>query len=334
MAKNVEAKSKKKAVPTRPKARAKKVRPRALEANPRQVKQSLPRWYRFIRPVSVSFPRLPSVVVLSKASLEVLWINRRIFAGLTLIYGVMNLLLVQGLASTSQINLLKNDLTQVVHGHLASLGTTFGGFSQIVGSAGSGSNPSAGAYQMFLAIITSLAVIWTLRQLYLGNKIRLRDGYYRGMYPLIPFILVLIVVFIELIPVIAGATIYTLAVSNGVSVNGFEQFIWLLVFILSAVISFYLVCSTLFALYVVTLPDMTPLKAMRSARRLVRYRRLVLFGKLIWLPFILIVVSSVIMLPLILWLTFLAQWVFFIISMFALVVANSYIYNLYRELLE
>jgi uncharacterized membrane protein YoaK (UPF0700 family) len=95
-----------------------------------------------------------------------------------------------------------------------------------------------------------------------------------------------------------------------------------------------MISSSLFALYIVTLPDMTPFKALRSARELVRHRRWTVLRKILFLPIILLVVAAIIMLPIIIWLTSLAQWVFFLLTMFALVAANAYMYTLYRELLN
>jgi hypothetical protein len=95
-----------------------------------------------------------------------------------------------------------------------------------------------------------------------------------------------------------------------------------------------MLASSLFALYIVTLPGMTPIRALRSARGLVRYRRWTVIRKILWLPLLLLLVAAVIMLPIIIWLTAVAQWVFFILSMFALLAVHSYMYALYRELLN
>jgi hypothetical protein len=92
--------------------------------------------------------------------------------------------------------------------------------------------------------------------------------------------------------------------------------------------------SSLFALYIVTLPDMTPLTALRSARQLVRYRRWTVLRKIFWLPVALLILAAVIMVPIIIWLTAIAQWVFFLLTMFSLVATHAYMYNLYRELLH
>ena len=95
-----------------------------------------------------------------------------------------------------------------------------------------------------------------------------------------------------------------------------------------------MISSSIFALYIVTLPDMTPLKALRSARQLVRHRRWTVLRKILFLPILLIVVAAIVMLPIIIWTPPLAQWIFFVLTMFAIAAVHAYAYALYRELLD
>ncbi|HET7060092.1 MAG TPA: hypothetical protein VFH99_02115 [Candidatus Saccharimonadales bacterium] len=278
--------------------------------------------------------KLPNVWELTKTVCRTLWQNRKLFIGITLIYGLLNLVLVQGLAGGTDVNSLKHSLSQAFTGNLGSLGSALSVFVVLVGSSGNGSSQTAGAYQLSLGIMTSLAVIWALRQVLASTPVRIRDAYYRGMYPLVPFILVLLVIGLQLLPLLVGSTLYNLVVANGIAVGLAERLGWLLLFILAAAWSIYMISSSLFALYIVTLPDMTPLKALRSARDLVRGRRWIIIWKLICLPVILLIVAAVIMVPIIIGLTFLAQWVFFLLTMFALVAVHTYAYTLYRELLN
>ncbi|HEX4775039.1 MAG TPA: hypothetical protein VH234_05995 [Candidatus Saccharimonadales bacterium] len=300
-------------------------------AKPRQLKPPKGRWQRlrYKHPV-----KLPSAWKLTKATGDVLWQNRKLFIGITLVYGLLNLILVQGLASSTDVGSLKGQLNQVFTGHLGALASSLSIFAVLVGSAGNGSSQTAGAYQLFLALLTSLAVIWALRQVFTGAQLRIRDAYYRGIYPLVPFILVLLVIGLQLLPFLVGSTLYSTVINNGIAVHAAEKLIWALVFAVLALWSFYMLSSSLFALYIVTLPDMTPLKALRSARELVRFRRWTVLRKVLCLPIVLLVVAAVIMVPIIIWLTPLAQWIFFLLTMFALVAAHTYMYTLYRELLN
>jgi hypothetical protein len=278
--------------------------------------------------------KLPNVWRLSRAAGIVLWQHKRLFAGLTLIYGLLNLLLVQGIAGNTDTTTLKQTLDQGFAGHFGALLSGLGVFTVLISSAGNSTDQTAGAYQVFLALISSLAIIWGLRQVLAGNQLRWRDPFYRGMYPLIPFILVLVVIGLQLLPLLIGASLYSTVISNGIAVYAVEKLVWALLYVLLALLSLYMVSSSLFALYIVTLPDMTPMKALRSARELVRHRRWTVLRKVLFLPLLLLIVAGVIMVPIIIWLTPLAQWTFFILTMSALLAIHAYMYTLYRELLN
>jgi hypothetical protein len=278
--------------------------------------------------------RLPSAWQLAKLAWRILWRHKKLFFGITLVYGLLNLVLVQGLASSTDVTSLKSTLDHASHGHFASLASGASVFAVLVTSAGNGSSQTAGTYQFILGVITSLAVIWALRQVLAGSTIRIRDAYYWGMYPLIPFLLVLIVIGLELVPLLIGSGLYALVTTNGIAVNFIEKALFGLIFAALAAVSIYLILSSVFAMYIITLPDMTPLKALRSARQLVKGRRWPLFRKLLFLPIVLLLAAAVIMVPIIILLTALAQWVFFLLTMFALVAVHAYMYTTYRELLN
>jgi hypothetical protein len=275
--------------------------------------------------------KLPTAFVIIEKAALTLWENRILFLGVAIVYGLLNLILVQGLASSSEISTLKSEIQK---GGTKALTSSIGVFTVLVGSSGNDSSSTAGAYQVPLTIVASLAIIWTLRQVKSGHKIRIRDAYYKGMYPLIPFILVLLVLVVQLIPLIIGAGIYSAVVTNGIAIGFIEHLASFMIFLVLGFWSLYMLCGSIFAIYIVTLPDMTPMKALRSAKQLVKFRRLSVFRKLIFLPLVLLVVAAIIMLPIILLTTFLAQWVFFILTMLALLVAHSYIYTVYRELIS
>ncbi|MGC1176737.1 MAG: hypothetical protein WA843_01595, partial [Candidatus Saccharimonadales bacterium] len=278
--------------------------------------------------------RLPGAWWLTKTATRILWEHKGLFAGILVIYGLLNLVLVRGLASNTDVGSLKHQFDQVFKGHFGSVISSLSVFALLVGSAGNGSSQTAGAYQFFLALIASLAIIWTLRQVIAHNIIRVRDAYYRGMYPLIPFILVLLVIGLQLLPLLIGSALYSTVITNGIAVNFIEKFICALLFISLALWSLYMISSSLFALYIVTLPDMTPMKALRSAGELVRHRRWTVLRKILYMPLVLLIAAAIIMVPVIVVAAALAQWVFFLLTMCALASIHAYMYALYRELLN
>ncbi|HVC36446.1 MAG TPA: hypothetical protein VNE40_03335 [Candidatus Dormibacteraeota bacterium] len=277
--------------------------------------------------------KLISVWQLSKKGLITIRQHKQLFGGIILINGILTVILVQGLASTN-VGSLKAQFDQAFSGHFGQLASSLSVFAILIGSSGNGSSGTAGAYQFFLTLITSLAIIWTLRQVQNGTLVRIRDSYYKGIYPLVPFVLVLIVIGLQLLPLLIGAALYNLVMTNGIAVMVIEKIIWALLFFALALLSLYMLSSSLFALYIVTLPDMTPIKALRSARGLVRNRRWSVLRKILFLPLALLIGAAIIMLPAIIWLAAIAPWIFFLLTMFGLVVVHSYMYSLYRELLN
>jgi hypothetical protein len=300
---------------------------------PRRLKQAQYKSLRLQKRIKHPV-KLPNVWRLTKTAAMTLWVHRRLFIGITLVYGVLNLILVQGFGNSTDVANLKSELSQVFTGNFGSLASSLSIFVVLIGGSGNSSSQTAGAYQLFLGLITSLAIIWALRQVLAGAKLRVRDAYYRGMYPLVPFILVLLIIGVQFLPLLIGSLLYGTVTSNGIAVYFAEKFIWAVLYGLLALLSIYMVSSSIFALYIVTLPDMTPLKALRSARELVRYRRWTVLRKVLCMPVILLIIAALIMLPIIIWLTPLTQWVFFLLTMSALVGAHAYVYTLYRELLN
>jgi len=282
----------------------------------------------------VRYAKLPSAWKLARITSTILWENKRLFIGITLVYGLLNLVLVQGLAAANDVNSIKDQFDQASNGNYGSVGSTLSVFVVLVGSAGSGSSQAAGVYQLFLSLFASLAIIWALRHIVAGTNIRVRDAYYKGMYPLIPFILVLVVIALQLIPLVIGSSIYNLVATYSIAVDLLEKLLWVVLFSLFALLSFYFISSSIFALYIVTLPDMTPIKALRTARDLVAARRLTVMLKVLCLPVILLIIAAVIMAPFIIFLAPIAQWIFFLLTISSLAFIHTYLYTLYREMLH
>ncbi len=276
--------------------------------------------------------KLPNSLKIFESSLRLLLKNWRLFLTITLIYGVLTILLVRGSGSLN-LSQIKDNFRAGLNGSYSSLATGFSLFSYLIGSAGSSASASGGTYQTFLIIILSLVVIWALRQVLAGEKIRARDAFYKGTYPLVQFSLVLIVVATQLLPLLLGSWLYSTTVSSGVAITEVEKLLWGIISFLLILGSLYMISSSLFALYIVSLPNMTPMKALRSAKQLVARRRWSVLRKILFLPFALLIIGAILFVPMVLYLTVLAEWIFFALSMFTLVVVHAYMYTLYRELL-
>ena len=278
--------------------------------------------------------KLPSVFGLAKSSWQILWRNRNSMSFIILIYGLVYLVLVLGISSPGNVPSLKHEFSGVFHGHLSSLFSGLSIYTYLVGSSTSSQSASGSTYQVFIMLIASLAIIWALRQYYLGAKIRARDSYYKGLYPFVPFLLVLLFIIVELIPLLIGLFLYGTLFNGSIAVTGLEKVVSLIPIIGLVFLSFYWLASSLMALYIVTLPNMTPMKAIKSARGLVKGRRGLVLKKMIFLPVLLIIITGIIMLPFIYILPSIAAWVFYLLSLIGLVYIHSYLYALYRGLIN
>lgn len=297
----------------------------------RKLKQPAYRSFRLHK--RIKGERLPGAFRVFGAALQMLGRHWKVFLGIVFIYGVLNMVFVQSFHAATGLDEAKSSFDQVFTDSWGPLASGFTVFAYLLGSSGNTVSSTAGAYQLILTLIVSLALIWTLRQLHTGHEVKVRDGFYRGMSPLVQFVLVLIVVALQLIPAAVGLLLYETVVSGNIASTGLEQVLWALLTFGLAVLSLYMISSSLFALYIVTLPGLTPLRALRSARQLVANRRWAVMRKVLFLPLATVVLAGALMVPLIVLVTPVAAWVFFALTMLLIPVVHSYMYTLYRAML-
>lgn len=295
----------------------------------RKIKNEAYKSFRLRKKIRYTGPPLDSSTSILKQSLQLMWQNRVVFGGVLLVYALLQIVLVQGVLASNF-----SDLKTVFEDSFGGFGGSLATLSYMVTSVGQASSAEAGVYQSILFVMASLAIIWTVRQLSSGANIRIRDAYYKGMYPLVPYFLVLLVIAIQLIPALVGAWLFSVVVANGIAVSAIEQLFWLLVFGVFALASIYMICSSAFALFVVSLPDVAPMRALRSAREFVRYRRLSIVGRVVVLLLCIAAVLAVVMVPIIMVVPVLAPFVFYVATVVITGFSITYMYTIYRGLIE
>lgn len=275
---------------------------------------------------------LPKVREVLRVSIKTVRDNKRIFFGLALMHALLSFVVVQGLGTTFSIVDTKAEFEEVL-GKPTDLGASFALFGYLLGASSGQVSEVAGTYQLMFFVVTVLATIWLTRQILAGESPQLRDGYYKGMHPFIPFCLVLIVIGLQFVPALIGNFLYATVISQGLAVTGLETALWLLLFILLVVLSLYMVISSLFALYIATLPDVRPMQALRSARQLVLHRRLGVMLRVLALPLLVTIVLAIIFIPLIIAAPVAVEPLFLLVSSMILVYSTVYLYHLYKGLL-
>jgi hypothetical protein len=298
---------------------------------PRQLKA--PKYQSFKlqkRLPKLTMPKMPSAFRLFGATLRLLVKNWKLFGGLALLFGLFNILLVQGLSGVLSSQNQGFENTQ----NTDSWSQFLNGIVVFTSMAGTQVNSeAASAYQFFLTLIFSLGIIWALREIYAGNAPRIRDALYQGMYPLVPYIVILTIIVLQMVPVVIGGFVYGLVTASITSLSGVEVLFWTVIFGLTGLISLYLLCSSVIALYIACLQNMTPLRALRSARELIHLRRWEVMRKILFLPVALLVCGAVITVPFIYIAAPVAGAVLFVLSLLAPAVIHGYLYRVYRELL-
>ncbi len=299
--------------------------------SPRVKKQKEYKSFRISKKIKHgSNKRLPGIIKLVKLSLKPLNKNKKLFYGLIFLQFVISIIFVIGIDSIQSFLAVKDDIQEAFEGVSGRYTQSIALLGYVIGL---GANNAGSNFQFFVTLIFSLAIIWSIRQVMAGEHVRLKQAFYEGMYPMVPFLIVLLVIGLQLIPLTVGNFLLSAVISGGLAVTFVEQFIWWVLFGLLALLSLYMVLSSIFALYIVTLPNMTPLKALRSARGLVPHRRIGVALRLLGLPALGILLYAAVLLPVILIVPVLVVPIFALIGSFGLFFIHSYIYNLYRELL-
>lgn len=206
--------------------------------------------------------------------------------------------------------------------------------------------PESQVYAGLLMLLFWLLVVWLLRAHLAGKSVRLRDGVYNSGAPIVSTALVMAVLFVQQLPLLIAIIAYSAGMASGVLSGGVEaMLIWTAIILLGA-LSLYWSISTFIALVVVTLPGMYPMEAIRTAGDLVVGRRVRIFLRILWMVAVTVVAWAVIMIPIIILDSYIkgvwnaVEWLpivpisLLIMSSLTLLFGASYIYLLYRKIVE
>lgn len=216
----------------------------------------------------------------------------------------------------------------------------------ITSSLSSNPTDSERVIAIVAGLLMWLTTVWLLRVFMAGKKPRLRDALYSAGAPIVGTFCLLVVLFIQLIPLALAVLAFSAASTTGFIFEGVESMVFWVVEILLITVAFYWLASTFFALVIVTLPGMYPLRALKNAGDIVIGRRLRIFQRFIWLFAVTFVAWVVLLLPIILldaWLKSIwpaISWVplvplcFLAMASLSVLWMASYTYMLYRKVVD
>ncbi len=198
-----------------------------------------------------------------------------------------------------------------------------------------------------LLLFVWLVTVWLLRNSLAGHAVKLRDGIYNAGAPIAATLVIIAVIALQLVPVALAAAGYAAATSSGLLAGGGvpAMLFWVGAGLL-ALLSLYLIISSLLALVIVTLPGMYPLRALRTAGDIVVGRRVKILLRWVWMLLVLLIGWAAVLIPAIfldlllkMWIPAI-EWIPFV--PFAIVVlmgasavwAATYVYLLYRKVVD
>jgi hypothetical protein len=292
--------------------------------------------------------KIPGYIAFAKYVVNLLWQNRRIFILLAVTYGVLIVTMV-GITSESTYNTLKQTIDTTSGSFFTGWGVLGKAGLLFVSTVANGFSTSLAQsqqlYAVLIILLTWLTIVWLLRNILAGHEVRLRDGLYNAGAPILSTIIIFIVFLIQLLPITLAVIFYSAALSTGMLAGGVEAMLFWIVAGLLAVLSLYWITSTFFALVIVTLPGMYPYRALKTAGDIVANRRFRILLRLLWLFVSTIIVWAVIMIPIIMFDSWIKSvwvaisWVpivpvmILILSSLTIVWVSSYIYLFYRKVI-
>ena len=293
---------------------------------------------------------VPGVMHHIFATFKVLFKNWKLFLPLLIIVVVMEALLIgimdqgdyrqyQEILDETSVQVAGGDIGNVAKAGLTLISTvTTGGLS-------GESSEAATVFGVLIFLVIWLTTIFLLRHLMAGHKVKLRDGLYNAMTPLISTLVVFVVAVIQCIPIFLLIIAYSAAVQTEFLATPFYALVFFIFAVLMIVLSGYLLSSSLMALVAVSAPGLYPMKALRTASELMMGRRVKFILRLVALIIVLAIMWVVIMLPLILFDMWMKQfeWAAGIpfvpvclatMTCFTAIYVTAYLYKYYRWMLD
>ena len=201
-------------------------------------------------------------------------------------------------------------------------------------------------FAVLLFIVIWLVTIYLLRHFLAGHKPRLRDGLYNALSPLLSSLCVVVVMFLEAVPIMVVIITYSAAVQTEFLETPFYALVYFIFAALLILLSLYLMSSSLLALIAVSAPGLYPMAALHTASDLIAGRRIRWLIRLLYLFFVIAICWVIVVLPNILidmWFKNTLGWFggfpwvpFVLLSMtvFSLIYSTAYVYLFYRRMLD
>ena len=246
---------------------------------------------------------VPGIMYHVFAAFRIIFKNWKLFLPFLIIVVLLNAVLVgimsessytqfQDVLDETSVQVAGGDIGNVAKAGLLLISTvTTGGLS-------GESSEAATVFGVIIFLIIWLVTIFLLRHRLAGHKVKLRDGLYNAMTPLLSTFVVFAIAVIQCIPIFILIIVYSAAVQTDFLATPFYALIFFIFAALMILLSGYLLSSSLIALVAVSAPGLYPLKAMGAASDLMMGRRVKFILRLVAVFLVIVIMWIIIMLPL------------------------------------
>lgn len=296
---------------------------------------------------------LPSLTSQAGAAFKMFFKFWKIFLPLLLIFVGLYIFLI-GAMSENTLADVKANVEQtnkdVADGKIGTVGKAGLTLLGIISTGGLNTmNDAQVVIAVLLFTIIWLVTIYLARHLLAGHQeIKMRDGFYSALSPLVSTLVVGLIIFLEAVPIMLTIIVFQVALTTEFLSTPFYALLFFMFAALMITLSLYLLSSSFFAIIVVSAPGLYPLTAVRMAKNLIMGRRLRFLIRVFYLVIIVALLYLLLLMPAIIfdgalksqftWLTeskipFVAI-IQLTITVFIFIYLSIYFYLFYRALLD
>ena len=245
---------------------------------------------------------LPSLTSQASAAFKMFFKFWKIFLPLLLIFVGLYIFLI-GAMSENTLADVKANVEQtnkdVADGKIGTVGKA--GLT-LLGIISTGGLTTMNDAQIVIAVLL-FAIIWLVtiylaRHLLAGHQeIKMRDGFYSALSPLVSTLVVGLIIFLEAVPIMLTIIVFQVALTTEFLSTPFYALLFFMFAALMITLSLYLLSSSFFAIIVVSAPGLYPLTAVRMAKNLIMGRRLRFLIRVFYLVIIVALLYLLLLMP-------------------------------------
>lgn len=245
---------------------------------------------------------LPSLTSQASAAFKMFFKFWKIFLPLLLIFVGLYIFLI-GAMSENTLADVKANVEQtnkdVADGKIGTVGKAGLTLLGIISTGGlTTMNDAQVVIAVLLFTIIWLVTIYLARHLLAGyQEIKMRDGFYSALSPLVSTLVVGLIIFLEAIPIMLTIIVFQVALTTEFLSTPFYALLFFMFAALMITLSLYLLSSSFFAIIVVSAPGLYPLTAVRMAKNLIMGRRLRFLIRVFYLVIIVALLYLLLLMP-------------------------------------